>query len=150
MPRAGNSKRVVDALGNMKSLAPLVLKHEELVCGIEFSPDGKRVATGSFDGCVRVWEAGTGKLVTELAPGADYIFHVTFSPSGKHLIALNDGGQAILWETKNWQRLGSVSKPANSTNPVQPANYEPACPAWFPNGKRFAVGGGNELTVYDV
>jgi WD40 repeat protein len=40
---------------------PSLEGHTAIVTSAAFSPDGKRIATTSQDGTVRLWEAGTGK-----------------------------------------------------------------------------------------
>src|SRR5438067_985510 len=37
--------------------------HKEMTYGIAFSPDGKYLATGSFDQTVKLWETATGKEI---------------------------------------------------------------------------------------
>ena len=38
--------------------------HGERVVSVEFSPDGKRVVSGSWDKSVKVWDAATGAEVS--------------------------------------------------------------------------------------
>jgi len=52
------------------------------VIAVAFSPDGKWVATGSYDRTARVMEAATGKEVSRLAHQGR-VFAVAFSPDGK-------------------------------------------------------------------
>jgi WD40 repeat protein len=42
--------------------------HEGGIFAVAFSPDGKRVATGGYDGIVRVFEIPTGKLKAAFVP----------------------------------------------------------------------------------
>ena len=45
----------------------LVLRgHQELVSAVAFSPDGLRIASGSYDHTVRLWDASTGDEVLVL------------------------------------------------------------------------------------
>jgi WD40 repeat protein len=37
------------------------MKHDEGVKAVAFSPDGKTLASGSFDDTVKLWDVGTGK-----------------------------------------------------------------------------------------
>jgi WD40 repeat protein len=38
-----------------------------MVCALAFSPDGKRVISGSFDQFVKIWDTTTGAEVSRLA-----------------------------------------------------------------------------------
>ena len=42
--------------------------HTDSLCTAEFSPDGKRVATGAWDGTARIWNVKSGELLATL-PG---------------------------------------------------------------------------------
>jgi WD40 repeat protein/serine/threonine protein kinase len=70
---------------------------QHLVWGIAFSPDGKRLATASLDGKVRVWDVAAGKeLFSKDASGGAYC--VAFSPDGQLLAAGEGDGGAVVWE----------------------------------------------------
>jgi len=43
--------------------------HRDQVNSVTFSPDGARLATGSYDGTVRVWDAATGEMLRTLDVG---------------------------------------------------------------------------------
>ncbi len=53
--------------------------------GVAFSPDGQRLASGSQDGTVKVWDAHTGQATLTLEGGGG----VAFSPDGQRLASAN-------------------------------------------------------------
>jgi serine/threonine protein kinase/WD40 repeat protein len=73
---------------------------------ISISPNGKWVATGTWNGSkVRIWDSQSGKIVQELPePGqAD----VLFSPDGHWLVT--GGTDYHLWETETWRAGPPIS-----------------------------------------
>ena len=57
------------------------LDHDGAVSAVAFSPDGTRVATGSYDGSARVFDAATGTEIARLDHD-DSVSAVAFSPDG--------------------------------------------------------------------
>ena len=55
--------------------------HTQPLSSVAFSPDGKRIATGSGDQTVRVWDAETG--TEKLALKGHVVTSVAFSPDGQ-------------------------------------------------------------------
>lgn len=56
---------------------------------IQFSPDGKWLATGSWDGLARTWDATNGdQLSTNKIKHGSYIWALQFSPDGHRLAKL--------------------------------------------------------------
>ena len=57
-----------------------------------FSPDGRWVAGGGYDGFLRVWDAATGKLAASWPPDlkAGKIDAVAFAPDGAHVAAARE------------------------------------------------------------
>jgi WD40 repeat protein len=67
-----------------------------VIC-VAISPDGKRLASGSFDKTVRLWEMGTGKQVGRFQH-PDVIQSLTFSADGKWLVTGCADKIARLWD----------------------------------------------------
>ena len=59
--------------------------HDYVVFGIEYSPDGKYIASASFDGTVRLWDAEQG-VELDRATGEGFVTKAIFSPDGSHLL----------------------------------------------------------------
>ncbi len=60
-------------------------RHSSMVMGIGWSPDGKRLVSGSSDDTTRIWDAETGdELLTLTTPG-DWYTIPNWSPDGKYL-----------------------------------------------------------------
>ena len=68
---------------------------------VNFSPDGKTIATASEDGTVKVWNLD-GKLLKILRGHQAPIEDISFSPDGKTLVSASDDKTIILWNLDEW------------------------------------------------
>ena len=57
-----------------------------------FSPDGKRLASGSFNRILRVWDIATGREQLTLTDHAHAVWCVAYDPEGKRLVSADEGG----------------------------------------------------------
>jgi WD40 repeat protein len=65
---------------------------------VKFSPDGKRIATGSQDKTCRIWDVATGKEQTVLAGHTKAVVSVAFHPDGKTLATGSLDSTTRLWD----------------------------------------------------
>jgi WD40 repeat protein len=69
-----------------------------LVTSLAFSPDGRWLASGSWDKTVKIWDVETGQEVQTLAGGHDHsIYTVAFDSRGRWLASGNEDGTINLW-----------------------------------------------------
>jgi len=86
-----------------------LLGHEDYVRSVAFSPDGKKIVSGSDDKTIRVWDAQTGIQIAEPLYGHESsVRSVTFSPNGDKIISGSLDKTIRIWNTlrkslKSWE-----------------------------------------------
>ena len=76
-----------------------LIGHTGEVNSVAFSPDGKRVVTGSADNTARVWDlSGATPAATVLEGHRDRVSSVAFSPDGKRVVTGSLDKTARVWD----------------------------------------------------
>jgi WD40 repeat protein/DNA-binding SARP family transcriptional activator len=73
---------------------------EQQVTALAFSPDGQRLATGSLEGSLKLWEARTGRQLESLTGNLGQILDLAFSPDGASLATSSSDGTLRLWDVR--------------------------------------------------
>ena len=66
---------------------------------LKVSPDGKWLASGSWDGTARIWEVPSGRQVLVIEADVDRVSGVDFTPDGQ-LVTANWDGTVHLWDLR--------------------------------------------------
>ena len=115
--------------------------HKDAILDLEFSPDGKTLATCGYDRLIKLWNTESGQLVRELKDHSDAVYGLAFSPDGA-LLASGSADRAVkIWQVADGKRLYTLS---DSTDWVYTV-------AWSPDGHRLAAAGvDRSVRVWDV
>ena len=102
---------LVTALEHSPSLNKVLHGHTAAVRSVAFSPDGKRLASASEDGTVRVWERHDGAARGPALKGhTAAVPSVAFSPDGKRLASASEDRTVRVWEATTGQQWASPSR----------------------------------------
>ena len=94
------------------TLFKTLIGHTSLVLSIAFSPDGKTLASSSYDETIKLWDVDSGTLVTTLSDQSersDGVWSVAFSPDGKTLAADSENKTIKLWNVDAGKVMGNFS-----------------------------------------
>jgi WD40 repeat protein len=101
---------------------------------VAISPDGKRIATGSWDGSAMLWDAATGERVRTLRGHDGAVFCVAFSPDGQRIVTGSRDREAKVWDVVTGHQLFTLSGHSGRIFSV----------TFSPDGQRIATAGDDQ------
>jgi len=118
----------------------LLIAHRDGIRDISFSPDGRTLASGSWDRTIRLWDVDTGSLKNTLWGRAQPVYSVAFSPDGKTLASGSDN-TIFLWDVD----MGSLK------DTLTGHKYAVYSVAFSPDAQTLASGSwDNTIRLWDV
>ncbi|HJQ30577.1 MAG TPA: adenylate/guanylate cyclase domain-containing protein [Pyrinomonadaceae bacterium] len=72
--------------------------HKYYIFRVAWSPDGKRLGSGGYDGTVRVWDTENGRLLHTLKGHAGGALSVAWSPDGRSLASGGGDSAVRVWD----------------------------------------------------
>jgi WD40 repeat protein len=85
------------------------MRHEAVVISAQFSPDGQRVVTASYDNTARVWDVVSGKPIGEPIKHEDTVFSAQFSPDGQRVVTASKDRTAEVWDATTGKPIDGES-----------------------------------------
>jgi len=95
--------------------------HSEAILAVSFSPDGKRLASGSGDTTVRLWDMDTSTPYAECKGHKNWVLAVAWSPNGKLLASASMDKTIRIWDVEG----NCLSVLQGHTQPVVSLSWEP-------------------------
>ena len=121
--------------------------HDRWIFDLAVSPDGKMLATASWDNTVKLWSLPGLRALGRLQGNSGAVGGVAFSPDGRLVASASNDHFVRLWDPRSADESGSVSPLA-----VLAGHTEVARAITFsPNGALLLSGGGDgRIKVWDV
>jgi len=113
---------------------------------VDYSPDGKMIATYTKDESIALWDTNTGKLIKKWRGQEGYISELDWSPDGKYLASASTKGDVVIWNKNTTERIvtlegglnsGYGSAPYNGVNEIEfsPNGQFIAAMRYYPKGE---------------
>jgi WD40 repeat protein len=109
--------------------------HEDTVQRVMFFPDGRRFASCSDDGTIRIWDTDQGTEIAVLRGHGEPFRSLAFNPAGTSFASASADGTIRFWDATTYATLRTWECPQ------LPGHY-PTCLAFSPNGRWLITGNG--------
>lgn len=81
--------------------------HSEVVKACDFSPDGKYMATCSYDKTIKIWDSRSWNSISTFKGHILAINDIAFTPDGKYLVSAGDDSLLRLWELESGKEINT-------------------------------------------
>jgi WD40 repeat protein len=92
--------------------------HRDAIYDAELNPDGKLLATCSYDRLINLWDVASGKLVRSLTGHNGAVYDLAFSPDGEILASASADATVKIWNVQSGERLDTLGQPEGEQSAV--------------------------------
>uniref|UniRef100_A0A915P696 NLE domain-containing protein n=1 Tax=Meloidogyne floridensis TaxID=298350 RepID=A0A915P696_9BILA len=109
--------------------------HQQLINQVQFSPDGRTIASASFDKSIKLWDGWTGKFQTSLRGHVGPVYQIAWSSDSRLLVSGSADSTLKVWNMQK-RKLGQ-DLPGHGD--------EVFAVDWSPNSECVASGGKDKV-----
>jgi WD40 repeat protein len=115
--------------------------HSSSVRAVAWSLNGMRIASGSVDNTVQVWNAANGSKIYTYRGHSGAVYALTWSPDGTRIASASNDKTVQVWNAANGSKIYTYRGHSGAVYVL----------AWSPDGMRIASGSGdNTVQVWNV
>jgi len=118
-----------DGENNKKPVVRLT-GHQQPINLVSFSPDGRLIASASFDKSLKIWDAVAGKFKASLRGHVGAVYQVCWSSDSRMLVSGSKDSTVKLWDMASHSLKADMPGHADEVYSVD----------WSPDGQRVASG----------
>jgi WD40 repeat protein len=130
------------ALGDAGALDDIT-GHTLSVTSLAFDSSGTRLASGSKERAVRVFELPSGHELVQFARHTGVVQGVAYAPDGSRVASVDAAGGAYVWDARTAQLVATLAEPPTAEGGADSAAL--IAVAFAPDGRRVAIGGADRV-----
>lgn len=85
--------------------------HRDALYDAKLSPDGRQLATCSYDRQINLWEIASGTIVRSFSGHNGAVYELAFSPDGSLLASASADDTVKIWSVKTGERFDTLGQP---------------------------------------
>jgi hypothetical protein len=124
------------------SLLRTLTGHGKTVFSAAYSPYGRRIASASYDGTIKIWDAESGALMHTLTGHDGSVYYsAAYSPDGRRIVSASYDGTIKIWDAEGGALLRALTGHTDIVRSV----------AYSPDGKRIVSASyDNTIKIWDA